>query len=138
MPGIEALQKQAAEIDAVAADGQVEFAARLRQIMTDAGERDPEMFAEEFLQIGVDPDEWIAVEIDEAFEIPGEARDQEWTEGITAIMCAAWKQAWIETQAEPLLDMARRHIGARADMFKGINIQALIAAERKAAKRGAE
>lgn len=107
---IETLQQHMEETDALAEDIQPKFKARLHELLSTPKKRDAEIFADEFMQIGLDPIPWMSLKVMVAFQVPVSSRDQEWHEGVTSLFTAAYKQTWAELQAIPLFHLARKHI----------------------------
>lgn len=107
---IKTLQRHIEETDALAEGIQLKFKARLYEVLCTPKERDAEIYTEEFLQIGLDPTEWVGLKVLDAFSIDIPSRDQEWHEGVTGLFAASYKQTWTELQAIPLIELSRKHI----------------------------
>lgn len=107
---IATLQRHAEEVDALASDVQPEFKARLHELLFTPRERDAEIYTDEFMQVGLEPAEWVGLKVLDAFSIPIPSRDQEWHEGVTSLFAASYKQTWTELQAIPLIELSRKHI----------------------------
>jgi hypothetical protein len=98
---IDILADHAAEIDEIADDLLSDYVARIREIVSTPGERDPDVYAL------YDADDDLTIE--QFAAVPRAERNQDWLERLASYVTAARMQAFAELILPRLLETAESH-----------------------------
>jgi hypothetical protein len=121
----ETIADNAAEVDEIAEDGRDAYALRFFELLNDPTRRDPDMWEDAALAVGVDL-EWLMFSLADFNGFPMHERTLAWQAAHALTIAVAKEQAFTEVVLRDLIDASEKH-AAKVDEVPTGTVRALAA-----------